>query len=593
MSAPDATAPNALETGEPAPGELDPSELAALVEDPTVLELRDDAPAIVAGLAVQTFALVVRRLEAENRLDLVIPHATAEQLTGVLDLCAWKGDRVNSMEARGWLLAIADLRTGIDAVRGALIDTIYDMDPEMWVLALAPLTAVGEIDVEDDASSGMLQDHMAALHTWESPDGFYIVGVPDDEFGRAALRILTHIYNDNLEEGRKILMRVKYGLHSESEEMLFRWRSGRLADLGFPTLEDAMRLFAPASRDEVMPQELAELENMPPPPSASTEELPILWRAGGELLRGVMARFESGAHGERSREFLLLVNELMIAQRMEPGDVEGQARAIHQAQATLGLGLELLRGVEEDADALPRLVMAVERAGVRKLFRYAYGPLRKLRAATLALHRDGRISVDKLGSLLDRPWGATLRSLGKLYPELPIGNSEQKRRPLASRSDLALATRRVAEVHALVRMCFDPEGYGVDPVWVTRVDEPEKLRLGDLLRAGLIQKLVPAGPERFTPVTGEDLAWAKAHLLNAKGELVPRVREDFDRRAAALGVADQAAALAEIVLPRLSVELSGLELDHEGRVDMTRRRRDHRSRRGCVGEDARGIVGAA
>lgn len=558
-----------------APAELDPSDLAALLEDPTVLDLRDDAPEIVEALAVQPFALMVRTLQSEGRLDLVLPHATAEQLTGVLDLCAWKGDRVNMLEARGWLLAIADLRGGADAPRGKLIDTIYDMDPEMWILALAPLTAIAEIDAEDDASAQMLIEQMGALHTWETPDGFHIIGVPDDEFGRAGLRILKHIYDDNLEEGRKIVTRVKYGLHSENEENLYRWRQGRLADLGFPTLEDAMKLFAPVPRAEVLPDKLEDLDELEPPPRAPTTELPIRWREGGELLRRVMAQLESGAHGERSREFLLLVNELMIAQRMEPGDAEGQARAIHQAQATLGLGLELLRGTEDDATALPRLVAAVERAGVRKLFRYAYGPLSKLRNAAMSLHRQGRISIDKFASMVDRPWGATLRALAGLYPELPIGTSEQKRRPIASRSDLALATQRIAEVGALVRLCFEPEGYGVDPVWVTRVDQPQKLRLGDLLRAGIIQKLVPAGPERFTPVTSEDLAWAKKHLLDAPPngqpvQLVPAVREDFDKRAAALGHEAQAAGLAEVLLPRLAMELAGIELGPDDRVDLTR-----------------------
>ncbi len=546
---------------------LGPAEIAALIEDPLVLELRDDVAEIVAALPVQPFTLMLRSLQREERLDLVLPHATPEQLTGVLDLCAWKGDRVDMLEARGWLLAIADHRNTADAPRGDLIETMYEMDPEMWVLALAPATAVAEIDPEDDQSAGVIRDHMGDLHTWESPDGFFIVGVPDDAFGRAALRILRHLYDDNLEEGRKMLSQIKYGLHSQSEEELYRWRMGRLADLGFPTLEDAMRLFAPLSRAEVAPEDPADLD---PPPSVSVTELPIHWRDGGDLLRRVMSQLDPGAHGERSREFLLLVNELMIAQRMEPGDAEGQARAIHQAQATLGLALELLRGSEEDDTATPRLVMAMERAGVRKLFRYAYGPLSKLRAASLALHREGRVSLDKVGSLLDRPWGPTLRATSAMYPELPVQNSETQRRPIARRKDLALATARVREAGALAQLCFDPRAFGIDPVWVTRVDQPERLRLGDLLRTALVQRLVPAGPERFTPLTAEDLAWAKRHLLDGEEKLVPAVREALDSATRALGVDDTAEALATHILPRLALELAGIEIGADDRVDLTR-----------------------
>lgn len=545
--------------------ELTPAEIAAVVEDPMVLELRDDVDELVPTLPVQPFLRVVQALQKEGRLDLVLPHATAEQLTGVLDLSAWREDRVRIPEARGWLLAIVD-HIGDDRPRGTLVETIYEMDPEMWGLALAPMTAVAEIDVEDDMSTQRILDHMGALRTWETPDGYFVVGVPDDAFGRAAIKILKAVYADSLEEGRKLANAVKWGLHTEVEEDLLRWRSGRLADLGFPTREDAMRLFVPVGLKEIEPDE----DDSVPPPPAVPGALPVSWRDGGDLLRRVMSQLEAGIHGDRSREFLLLVNELMVAQGMEPGDVEGQQRAVHQAQATLSLGLELLVAGEDDEQSVDRLVRVVERAGVRQLFRFAYGPLSKLRKAVLALHREGRISIDKLASLLDRPWGPVLRALSPWYPELPLSNSEEKRRPIRNRSDLARATARVGEAAALARLCFDPNGYAVDPVWVTRVDRPEKLRLGDLIRTALISERLPGrrGGEGFAPLGAEDLGWARRELLDAAGALKPEVESDFRARVAAIGAEVHADVLAEALLTRLATELAGLELDAEDKVHL-------------------------
>lgn len=545
---------------------LEAHEVAALLEDPTALELRDDIAEVVASLPIPTFALLVRGLEGENRLDLVIPHATAEQLTGVLDLNSWKGDRLNFAESRGWLLAVAEHFDAADKPRGAIVELIRDMDPELWSLSLTPATAIAEIDPEDDQSAHVAIESMGALRTFETPDGFYVIGVPDDHFGRAAERIIMAVYRDNLEEGRKLCVSVKYSMHAEDEEQLLQFRTARLADLGFPAWEDAMRIFTPLPR--------AKLEGFiaatdAPARSTVNTELPVSWRDGSELLRKVMAQLDPGVHGERSREFMLLVNELLIAQRHEPGDSTRQRAAVHQAQATLGLGLELLAGGMDEEDALPLLIAAVERAGIRHLFRFAYGALAKLRKAAQALHSQGRVSMTDFGSLLDQPWGATLRTLAGWYPQLPINVSENKVRPIASRSDLARATARIAQSAALASLCFDPPGLAIDANWIGRVDEPDRLRLGDLARSGLIHSLLPHTSGAFVPLSPEDLQWAQAQLLRKDGTLDPSVETLLRQRLDALGAGDHFDALADPLLIRLRIELSGLELDQNNRIDLT------------------------
>jgi hypothetical protein len=545
---------------------LAPHEVASLLEDPTALELRDDIDTLVAELPVATFAMMVRRLQEENRLDLAIPHATAEQLTGVLDLNAWKGDRLNFTESRGWLLAVSDHFENADKARGSITDLIREMDPELWSLSLAPATAIAELDAEDDQSLHMAIDSMGALHTFETPDGYYVIGVPDDHFGRAAEKVIMAVYRDNLEEGRKLCVSIKYGLHAQDEEQLLRFRTARLADMGFPAWEDAMRIFTPLPRAKL--DAFMAAEELTPRPTVDTE-LPVSWREGSELLRKVMARLDAGVHGERSREFLLLVNELIVAQKHEPGDVARQQAAVHQAQATLGLGLELLAGSMGEEDAMPLLIAAVERAGVRHLFRFAYGALSKLRKAALALHGQGRVSMTGFGSLLDQPWGASLRTLSTWYPQLPISVSENKVRPIANRSDLARATARISEAATLASLCFDPEGLGIDASWITRVDEPDRLRLGDLARSGLIHRLLPESAEVFVPLSPADLDWAKRELLLRDGTLAPRVEQLLRMKLAALGAEMHYDALAEPLLTRLRVELSGLELDARGIIDLT------------------------
>ena len=557
-----------------------------IVDDPMSLELLDDAPAIVRALPVQSFVTVARKLREEQRLDLVLPHASPEQITGIFDLDAWERERLVVSRAREWLDRITASYREAGRERGGLTELLHGTDPEMWILANSAMTAVAELDEPDnDELRQQILEDLAALRTWETPDGHFIVGVPDNGIGHMALRVLTSVYEDSLVEGSKLVSAIKWSLHAELEEDLLRWRSGRLADLGFPAWEEAMRLFSPLSREAIMrlgqpdpdadegEQETKTEDPRAHIPSTSASLPPAHVGRAGDLLRRVMEALDDEEYDLRLREFLLLANELMAAQRFEPGDEQLQERAVEQAQATLNLACELLLAATPDTES-PELYLAdrIRIVGLRRLFRFGYGPLAKLRKAALELHRSGQVSLASLGSLLDRPWGPALASLGAWYPELPI-EGKAKSRALRNLDDLARATALIGEAGALAALSFAPQGMGVDPVWINRLDEPERLRLGDLVRTALICAELPGEStegQRLRPLGPRDLAWAAENLIGTDRKLVPRLRARLDLALGTLGLGDRAEALADILLPRLGVELVGLERDESGLPDMTR-----------------------
>ncbi len=562
------------------PVELAPEDIQLVVDEPLSLEARDDAPEIVQALPVQSFVTVARKLRTEQRLDLLLPYATPEQITGIFDLDAWEKDRLAVYRAREWLDRIAEAYRESHDERGRLVQLMYDTDPELWVLATAAATAVAELEPDDDEQRQQVLDDLGALQTWETPDGFYIVGVPDNELGTMTLRVLEAIYEDNMVEGRKLVSSIKWALYAEVEEDLLRWRRGRLADLGFPVWDEAMKLFSPLGRDAAMGRDRPEPEpraadgsrpaqpEVPRIPTKIVALTPSLRGEGKDLLRRVMQRLGDEEYDLRLREFALLANELMAAQRFEPGDEALQERAIEQAQATLNLSFELLVASEQPIDPEGFLAERIADVGLRKLFRHGYGPLAKLRKAALALHKAGQVSLREVGSLLDRPWGPALATFVRWYPELPL-EEKQGHRPLRSLADLARATSLIGEAEALARLTFAAEGYGVDPVWLTRVDEPTRVLLGDLVRTAIICAHMPGGPATgLRPLTGDDLLWARDALLIG-GHLDPRVRDDLLARARDLGVEDRADTLADVLLPRLAMELANLEL-HERGPDLTR-----------------------
>lgn len=563
---------------------LSPEELDEIVRDPMTLELRDDAAERVAELPPQTFAMVLRQLRDEGRLDLVLPYATPDQLTTVLDLEAWQRDRVDVLTARTFFTEIVNAYEHAPHIeRGDLVELMYSMDPEMWTLALHAGTAILELDPEDDElrdrARRAVEDRMMTLDT---PDGVFLIAAPDNAAGRQALRIIERVYGDSLQDGRALVNRIRAALTGPIEEQLYQFRAGRLMDLGFVPWEEAMRLFKP------LPIKVALHRDGEHAPGLRDElESPALFRIErGVLLARVLQRLDEATHGVRLREFTVLVNEVMSAQRMNLGDAAAQEHAVRQTQATLSLGLEQLAHAiadERDADAeledeLAALI-ALDRLSLREVFRVGYGPLFKLRAAANALHREGRVSLDRVGSLLDRPWGPSIAALAAWFPELPLEDAATKTRPLASLRDVSRATARVAEAGALAALTFETRGYGVDAVWLSRLDEPGRLTLGDLVRTVLVLEHTSERPDDpqarlpapdLTPLTRERLVDARARLLLRDGQLAPAARAGFLARARRLGLEDHADALADNVLTRLAVELAALEFTEDGELDMTR-----------------------
>ncbi|WP_293269867.1 DUF6178 family protein [Nannocystis sp.] len=285
-------------------------------------------------------------------------------------------------------------------------------------------------------------------------------------------------------------------------------------------------------------------------------------------MRRALAALSPAQQGERAREFTLLVNELMAAQRFEPGDVKLQERAFHQAEATVGLGLELLAaGLVDPAEQARFLAGRIAAIGLRGVFRAGYGPLDKLRRAALALHREGRVSLKTIGSLLDRPWGHALAALARWYPELPVESSSTATRPIAGLRDLARATELIAQAGALAALAF--HGYAIDPAWVTRADEPERLSLGDLVRTAIVHLQLPGRRGGFAPLSADDIAWARDHLLQG-ARLIPALASELRARCLAVGAPQHAEVFVQALLGRLEVELGTLEPGAAGLPDLTR-----------------------
>src|SRR5690606_199877 len=78
-----------------------------------------------------------------------------------------------------------------------------------------------------------------------TPDSFFavVLASEDETEVRLVHQIIDHLYRGDAELARTTLMAARSALDSELEELAYRWRAGRMADLGYVDFYEALELY--------------------------------------------------------------------------------------------------------------------------------------------------------------------------------------------------------------------------------------------------------------------------------------------------------------------------------------------------------------
>jgi hypothetical protein len=305
---------------------LDVDAQAALVCDTPLarraelLELLPAPERVVPALAEAELCFTAKAIGLADA-GWLLELASFDQLQTCLDLDAWRGLAPDRDRLEAWLAAIAE--AGDDK----LVETVQGLDLELVVLWIRDLATVHMKSNGDD---------------WQAPSGamtlegqFFLVPTRDDDALELVMRSLRAIFERDYWLYFRIVQGAIAEQEADCEELALRWRTARLADLGFPSWEESMRIYGrlrPEQLDEV-PKEAtalalglglrpAEMTSLPVP----IDSRHAVFRAAGEL----------GPDERRSffHRFVTLANQVAVADRLPLGDAESIPSAIEKA-ATL------------------------------------------------------------------------------------------------------------------------------------------------------------------------------------------------------------------------------------------------------------------
>lgn len=283
----------------------------------------------------------------------LMEYATPEQVTACLDLDVWSGANPDPGTLGNWVAVLAETSDE------AFARSLRALDPELIVMFLQ-----SQLVVEMRPSRGE--------EDWQPPDGaqtldgvFYFVARPGGHHRESAALLLDALFRSDYWLYFRMMQGAIWEIPSENEEWAYRWRAGRLEDLGFPPWERAMHLYTtlrPSERDAV-PEDATALEVGAWSLPVWVPDLPAETGSGLPIFRAI-ARLGPDERRAAFYAFVAVANQVAVADRMPLSDAESTPRAIEKAARVISLGLEHLARCNQ-----LELEECVRRVTMERLFR--------------------------------------------------------------------------------------------------------------------------------------------------------------------------------------------------------------------------------
>ena len=277
-----------------------------------------DARRLIRSIPAEDLYFTIMDVGLTDAPELV-QLASPTQFRTFVDLGGWERDRIEPHALLTWLRA----------ARGDepedFLRKLHGIDAELLEYLLREFTVVHDLEENPDVNPEGV--------TMETPEGRYLLEFKDVEGAElAGLRqLINDLVAENPFESVRLMEAARWEMPSELEEIAYRFRAGRLQDLGFPTLEDAMRLFS-------------YVEPGPRPTAPTPGE--ALAATGGHVdyLEAAFRALESVERDNLEGELRSVANAALVAEAAEPGDLDALRRVGEMVRDHLSLGLEHLTG---------------------------------------------------------------------------------------------------------------------------------------------------------------------------------------------------------------------------------------------------------
>jgi hypothetical protein len=356
---------------------------------------------LVRALPADELYLTIRDIGLGDAAPLV-QLASADQFKVFVDLDAWSRDGFDPRKALPWIRA-ARAGAHLDPKAAARWERkLSSLDREVLYLTLR--SSLRLHDLEQDPDPEIESDRFM-----RSPEGKFVVEFLVDGVEYLAVKgLLDDLYAEDAFAASRLLSSLRWDLPSELEETALRWRTGRLADLGYPTVEEALSWFARPPR--------APAHHAAPPARPPGFFLAALER--GSLLDRAVALLSAGDRELVEGQVVAAANAVLVADAVDPADPDAVRAAFEAARGYLDLGLDRLGGGDT-----AKAAEALTSTPVKRIFQEGFRRVLELSWRARELRR--RAGEDtRLGAPLDEVLQVLSGKRPRYFPGVEAPESE-------------------------------------------------------------------------------------------------------------------------------------------------------------------------
>ena len=379
---------------------------------------------LIREISPEDFVLTIKDigdLDAVPLLDL----STNSQLTYLLDLELWIQQGLDLGRFFHWLALL------FECGEERVLRWVESVDFELLVLAFERLVLLLTKD-DLDSLPELLEGRVI------TPDNTHFFAVKLGADLGLMRRLIDLMFGNAQEQLFALTGNLGTNPMAELEEQTLRWRNGRLADRGWPDVEEAFALYHPRSLSAVrrtvgLP---AEMERSPRYPLERFQGLSL-------LALGLSGIEDEPTRARIASQLANLINRVIVGEGWLPGELTSLEKGIQRIHGRLEIGLALL-GVSS-ADSAAQVLSSVP---LLDLAQVAQGAIQE------RVSRARKLAVSTLGcwfSNLPDPLPDQLKALLLRRP-LMLGQGDGFPRELQRVADLTELDASLLRAEALLAL---------------------------------------------------------------------------------------------------------------------------------------------
>jgi hypothetical protein len=305
------------------------------------------------------------KIIGENDVSELLELCAPEQIEFFLDMECWqKGEfsEENFIKWLGYLLDTGEKR---------IIELVPHLELEFLVLSLMKEVVVG-------GGIGDMTAESEREHNWDHTfDGCYMISFKNSNNAPIIGRFIDIIYRNYNHLYLTLMEGIRTETIGEIEELSYQFRSARLADWGFPELEDALSIYISLDPDSYTPSndKVASSADW-----ARHDPLPLPINEASFLKKALLSVKTEGP----LTELHYLINNAIVAEGISFSEREEMQAVLQRLYGYLNIALEYLCGNDE-----VKAGVVIETEHLKTLFQLGRGIIAPLRISAGELQKSG------------------------------------------------------------------------------------------------------------------------------------------------------------------------------------------------------------